>query len=216
MVGRYLCKKNQDEDFGKDKATNLGEILTRIRKVVPEWFPNAGDNYECLNSIVVPIIQVAIVAPKAKGNTKVAAAPTTALPGAGATAAAGTVMFELSEVDASGNRTGGHGKLNANSMKVGSRVHHPKTKGTYEIAKVVEIDGGQAIMLRLCNRCISMEQLWKTLKWPEPEVALVKELLQEAMPIEACSKASAKPHAKAVAKANPAGVAARPLLGMPS
>ena len=40
---------------------------------------------------------------------------------------------------------------------------------------------------------------------------LVKELLQEAMPIEACLKASAKPHAKAAAKANPAGVAAAEL-----
>ena len=55
MVGRYLCKKNQDEDFGKDKATNLGEILTRIHKVVREWFPNAGDHYECLDSIVAAV-----------------------------------------------------------------------------------------------------------------------------------------------------------------
>jgi len=225
MVGRYLCKKNQDEDFGKDKATNLGEILTRIHKVVREWFPNAGDHYECLDSIVAAVavtllIPVAVVAPKAKSNHKVAGAPATAGPDAGATAAAAIVMMELSEIDAGGMRTGGHDKLNANSMKVGSRVHHPKTKGTYEIAKVVEIDGGQAIMLRLCNKCISMEQLWKTLKWPEPEATddlavvqepVVKELLQEAMPIGACSKASAKPHAKAVANANPAVVAAAEL-----
>ena len=31
MTGRYLCKKPHDEDFGKDTADNLGDILARMR-----------------------------------------------------------------------------------------------------------------------------------------------------------------------------------------
>ena len=38
MVGRYLCNKVQDVDFGKAAADNLGDILARLRQVVREWF----------------------------------------------------------------------------------------------------------------------------------------------------------------------------------
>ena len=33
MVGRYVCGKSQDDNFGKDKADNLRDILERLRQL---------------------------------------------------------------------------------------------------------------------------------------------------------------------------------------
>ena len=55
MVGRHLCGKPQDEDFGKEKAENLADIAARMRTLVGEAFPSS-DNDKCLATIVLSMI----------------------------------------------------------------------------------------------------------------------------------------------------------------
>ena len=104
-----------------------------------------------------------MAAPKAKGKAQAKAAPTTGIPETGATAASGSMMMELSELDAVGNRTGSLDRLHANAMTVGSKVAHDRIKGMYEIVEVIQSDAVPAIKLRLIHKRISMIQLWQLL-----------------------------------------------------
>ena len=157
MVCRFLCSKPQDDDFGMDEAGNLDDILAQLHVVVKECFP-AVAGHSCLQTIVVP----AFAEVKGKGKSKVQAkaAPMPSNPETGATAAAGMVMMQLSEMDAAGNRTGALDRLHDNAMDIGSKVSHRRLKGTYEIAEVVESGAGAAIKLKLSQKRISMGQLW--------------------------------------------------------
>ena len=230
MVGRYLCRKLQDEDFGKDLAENLGDVLTRLLLVRQEWFPDVG-TLECLETIVVPVGPSETVVrcvpaafsthqskakqlatdlgkpqePPAAGrqagtNTWTGAGQrqcqTTSIPRPGATAAAGLILPDLSELDAAGNRTGCMDRLHANSMRIGSKVASEDAKGTYEIAGFRQLRrGGVNVSLSLAQKHISMDQLWMSLldakgaSGSSPDTAALGSL----------SKAGPKPKAKASA-----------------
>ena len=91
MICMYLCKKPQDEDFCKETAEDLGDILARLRQVVRERFPEFGDG-ESLSSIVVPVLPVRVESTTLL-QSSIGPPP---VPKKGASAASGPMMMNLS------------------------------------------------------------------------------------------------------------------------
>ena len=171
MVGRHLCGKPQDADFGKDKAENLADIAARMRTLVGEAFPSSG-NDECLATIVLPKITLPSIRPKESGPST-AKCPPPAVPnskasaGSSAGASAGSsvpAMPTMSTINKQGDRVGAIDRLNRSGMEVGVKVSHRNLKGVYEIKAIdVAVGGGATVKLSLLFKCISMDQLWATL-----------------------------------------------------
>ena len=158
MIGRHVCGKPQDEDFGKAKAENLGDILARLRQLVREEFPDFGDA-DCLASIVVPVTPVPIVPPTQQGLVS-SMAPPTAVPKRGVSAASVSEMLSMSTINSDGQRVGAFDRLTANKMQIGSKVIHGITKGVYEIKEAHSAGGVATVGLELLHKCVNMKQLW--------------------------------------------------------
>ena len=171
MVGRHLCGKPQDEDFGKAKAENLHDIAARLRTLVGEAFPTLGDD-EILDTIVLPRIVLPKIPFKCNGPPTDMVLPSAshkkgASAGSSAGASAGSsapVMPTMSTINSQGERVGAIDRLNRIGMALGGTVSHRTLKGVYKLEGLELASGGGATLtLSLLFKCASMKQLWATL-----------------------------------------------------
>ena len=166
MIGRYLCGKSQDENFGKDKADHLRDISQRLHQLVRTEFPAYG-NDACLDAVVLPAPPLSLVLPQPQDKPSPAvpstAVPKAAVPKAGGSAASSTAMPSLIKIDScSGRRVGPIDRLLSNKMDIGSKVYHGSSKGVYAIEEVPPSHGHgtSVVKLKLLHKCVNMEQLW--------------------------------------------------------
>ena len=175
MVGRHLCGKPQDEDFGKAKAENLHEIAARMRTLVGEAFPTLVAA-EFLDTVVLPRIVLPKIPSEGLRPPTVMGLgpPTSGIPqskGASAGSSAGAsaessapVMPSMSTMNSQGERVGAIDRLNRIGMALGGMVSHRTLKGVYKLEGLdFASSAGATLRLSLVFKCVSMEQLWATL-----------------------------------------------------
>ena len=183
MVGRHLCGKLQDENFGKTKADNLDDIAARLRTLVRGAFPTLGDD-KLLDTIVLPRIVLPQIPAKGVGKATAMARPqmhgkgfgpgslplvpkkeASAASSAGASAGSSAPeMPIMSTINSQGERVGAIDRLNHSGMAVGGTVTHRTLKGVYKLEGLdLASGGGPTVTLSLLFKCSSMQQLWATL-----------------------------------------------------
>ena len=175
MVGRYMCSKPQDADFGSDTCDNLGDIAARLRRLVGGKFPSLGD-LDWPGTLVLPRVRVALSAPcPSVAHPKKGAS---AGPAERASAGAAPEMPTMSLIDTDGARVGVRDRLNKKGMELGCKVVHTSFKGVYELEKTTEENAQVNVSLKLVHKCITMEQLWSKHKAEEDKA--IKDKAPEA------------------------------------
>ena len=69
-------------------------------------------------------------------------------------------MPSMSTIDSQGRRVGATDLLHTNRMDIGSKVFHGSSEGVYEIEEAQPSDGAPVVKLKLCHKCVNMQQLW--------------------------------------------------------
>jgi hypothetical protein len=159
-VGRFLCGKPQDVEFGESTAESLSDIHDRLLALRTEIFPavHGDQGLELMTKWAAKALPAASKPSEQKPVAK-AAASSAALP-----------MPVLHEVDAvTGRRDGAWNKLAEQGLARQSKVEHPLRRGVYTIEDVCGTAGAETIRLAKFADAVSVEDLWGALEEKQVE-----------------------------------------------